>query len=292
MISDFGGKQIEVNSRGDILLCNGSNLRISTDYGNNWQIIFTNSFLVLQKITVNDDIYISGAYDMWKSTNYGINWDIVEGVTQPYYIEFNSLGDIYILSWGNGIIQNIYKSTNGGLTWDSIFTSTDAVTEFYCASNDNFFVAVRSEGIYRTTDSGENWENLNSGLINYFNYGINEDNNGYLFVSTFGDGVFKSLTSISGIEDEKQFIDFNLSQNYPNPFNPSTTIKYSIPNAGNISLKVYDVLGKEIATLVNEEKSSGNYEVEFNASNLTSGIYFYQLKAGNFIETKKMILLR
>jgi hypothetical protein len=86
--------------------------------------------------------------------------------------------------------------------------------------------------------------------------------------------------------------DFRLYQNYPNPFNPSTTIKYSIPNAGNISLKVYDVLGKEIATLVNEEKSSGNYEVEFNASNLTSGIYFYQLKTGNFIETKKMILLR
>ncbi len=88
--------------------------------------------------------------------------------------------------------------------------------------------------------------------------------------------------------------DFNylLDQNYPNPFNPSTSIQYAVSSWQFVSLKVYDVLGNEVVTLVNEEKPAGNYEVEFNGEGLTSGIYFYQLRAGNFIETKKMVLLR
>ena len=90
---------------------------------------------------------------------------------------------------------------------------------------------------------------------------------------------------------------FYLDQNYPNPFNPSTKIKYSIPIVGtsdrvSVQLKVYDVLGNQIATLVNEERSAGVYEVEFDASNLSSGVYFYTLSAGNYFDTKKMILLR
>ena len=85
---------------------------------------------------------------------------------------------------------------------------------------------------------------------------------------------------------------YNLAQNYPNPFNPVTTIQYSIPQQGNVSLKVYDVLGNEIAELVNEEKGIGVYSVNFDASGLASGMYLYQLKAGNFVETKKMILLK
>ena len=86
--------------------------------------------------------------------------------------------------------------------------------------------------------------------------------------------------------------DFNLSQNYPNPFNPYTVIFFQLPVTRNVTLKVYDVLGNEIAVLVNEEKQAGNHEIDFNASLLSSGVYFYQLKAGEFSETKKMILLR
>jgi hypothetical protein len=92
--------------------------------------------------------------------------------------------------------------------------------------------------------------------------------------------------------------EYELSQNYPNPFNPSTKIRFTIPvtlsgvEGSFVTLKVYDVLGNEAATLVNEEKPAGSYEVEFEASSLTSGIYFYKLKSGNFVETKKMILLR
>jgi hypothetical protein len=86
--------------------------------------------------------------------------------------------------------------------------------------------------------------------------------------------------------------DFELSQNYPNPFNPVTTIRYKIPDQSFATLKVFDLLGREISTLVNEEKSAGNYEVKFNASSLPSGIYFYRLQSANFDKIKKMILMK
>ena len=85
---------------------------------------------------------------------------------------------------------------------------------------------------------------------------------------------------------------FQLKQNYPNPFNPSTTIKYSIPQESHVSLRIYDVLGREIVTLVNREQKAGYYEVDWNAVNNSSGVYFYKIQAGDFVDTKKMILLR
>jgi hypothetical protein len=93
-------------------------------------------------------------------------------------------------------------------------------------------------------------------------------------------------------KDQAVLQDYSLSNAYPNPFNPATTINYSVPEVSFISLKVFDVLGNEVATLVNEEKSSGSYKVEFNASTLPSGIYFYILQAGSFVSTKKMVLMK
>ncbi|MCW9066052.1 MAG: T9SS type A sorting domain-containing protein, partial [Ignavibacteriaceae bacterium] len=100
--------------------------------------------------------------------------------------------------------------------------------------------------------------------------------------------------------DEVPVYQFSLDQNYPNPFNPSTKIKYSVPSviasetkqSQLVTLKVYDILGNQVATLINEEKPSGEYEVDFDAAGLSSGIYFYKLQAGSFVATKKMILLR
>ncbi|MDZ7762994.1 MAG: T9SS type A sorting domain-containing protein [Melioribacteraceae bacterium] len=85
---------------------------------------------------------------------------------------------------------------------------------------------------------------------------------------------------------------FELSQNYPNPFNPSTVIKFAIPQTSEVSLKVYNVLGQEVKTLINTEMNAGSYEVKFNASQLASGIYFYSIQAGDFTATKKMMLLK
>ncbi len=161
---------------------------------------------------------------------------------------------------------------------------------------------------HKTKDeTGEEWENI--GFVN--GNGTTTETHAYSFVDQ-NTVAGKSYYRLKQIDFDGSFeysnivevdinlpIEFSLEQNYPNPFNPSTKIKYSIPNVtlsgvegSRVILKVFDILGKEIAILVNEEKSAGNYEVKFDASKLSSGVYFYQLQAGSFIETRKMILIR
>ena len=118
-----------------------------------------------------------------------------------------------------------------------------------------------------------------------------------LRVGTNGRSAYETEWNASHTENEESknitlVNSFSLNQNYPNPFNPVTTIKYSIPRISRIVIKIYDVLGNEITTLIDEEKPVGTYELNWNADNLTSGVYFYQLKAGDFVETKKMVLMK
>ena len=103
------------------------------------------------------------------------------------------------------------------------------------------------------------------------------------------DGQFK-YSRVIEVSFEK-ILHFELNQNYPNPFNPETTIRFQIPQSGNVSLNVYDVLGRKIATLVDEYKLAGKYEVIFNGKELASGVYFYRLQSGNFIAEKKIVLI-
>jgi hypothetical protein len=105
--------------------------------------------------------------------------------------------------------------------------------------------------------------------------------------------TIKYNSGVTPVKNESSLLNqFTLEQNYPNPFNPKTVISYQLPVSGNVTLKVYDLLGREVATLVDEYRVAGRYEIEFNASELSSGIYFYKLQAGKYAETKKMILLR
>lgn len=117
---------------------------------------------------------------------------------------------------------------------------------------------------------------------NIYNFYTNGTTQTYTFL--------KTITEI--VQEEHQLQKFSLNQNYPNPFNPGTIIKYEIPEKSLVTIKVFDVLGNEVATLINEEKTIGNYEIEFDATNLPSGIYFYQLQTPNFTQTKKMMLLK
>ena len=114
--------------------------------------------------------------------------------------------------------------------------------------------------------------------------------------STVGDNSGETLIEIYeepiSVEEENLNLTYSLSQNYPNPFNPTTKIKYSVPTESFVSLKVYDILGSEISTLVNDNIKAGFYDVQFNGDNLPSGIYLYRLQAGNFVETKKMLLIK
>jgi hypothetical protein len=124
-------------------------------------------------------------------------------------------------------------------------------------------------------------------------YALALDSRGYLAAST-SSGFFRSLRSTTSIERKSDLLPvaFHLEQNYPNPFNPSTTIKFELPKASQVTLTVYDILGREVSVLVNEKKDAGVHEVKFNAAGLASGIYFYKLQAGSDVDTKKSLLIR
>jgi len=154
------------------------------------------------------------------------------------------------------------------------------------------------QGIYVTTDLGNNWiditANISSIAANHIRKILIDGE--YIYVRTSLGNVYKRKLSdvVTALDELSESVPtrFSLGQNYPNPFNPSTTISFSIPNSEFVSLKVYDVLGKEVTTLVNGHKTAGIYSVQFTTDNLSSGIYFYTFKAGNFSETKKMILMK
>jgi hypothetical protein len=110
--------------------------------------------------------------------------------------------------------------------------------------------------------------------------------------NTWGQIIISSVNLVSVDKDDQIPDKFNLSQNYPNPFNPTTSIRYSVAQSGLVKLVVYDILGRQVKTLVNEIKNAGTYDVPFDASALTSGVYFYRIAIGNFIQTKRMVLVK
>jgi hypothetical protein len=190
----------------------------------------------------------------------------------------------------------ILSTTNGGTTWSSQSSGTINVLWNVTHIDANNVTASGSDGtIIKTTDSGTTWTQQSSGTSNYLqgisftdiNNGVAVGVQGTILRTTNGGVTFVEEEDIDGVPT-----DFLLLQNFPNPFNPSTNIKYSIPEASFVQLKVYDVLGNEVAILINEAQSMGNYKTDFTGINITSGIYFYTLRAGSFVQTKKMLLLK
>jgi len=143
---------------------------------------------------------------------------------------------------------------------------------------------------YTASDSSAEWDTIYSCAISLVWDSIPDPLDRWNFGPKFPVKILDPLTAIS--ENEGDINGFTLFQNYPNPFNPTTTIRYEITDMSYVSLIIYDVLGKEVALLVNEDKPEGFYDVEFNGKDLPSGIYFYRLQAGNFTQTKKMLLLK
>lgn len=135
--------------------------------------------------------------------------------------------------------------------------------------------------------------NINSqdSVVLYFAIALGENENDLLAQINDAQTKYNLITDVND-QSSSSPVDFSLNQNYPNPFNPNTIISWNVPFDSYQTLKVYDVLGNEVASLVNEYRTAGSYSINFNASNLSSGVYYYKLTAGNFTETKKMILIR
>ena len=179
---------------------------------------------------------------------------------------------------------------------DSSKTSCSQFYKLNDTSNITVFGSVRKRKGYIWSDYFEHGTTriLVKGIGYYSSYttgpfGFTSENltGCYINGDLYGD---TSLTGITKISSEVPG-EFSLSQNYPNPFNPSTTIKFDIPKAGNVLLKIYDITGKEVY-LINDFKAAGQYETTFDASNFASGVYYYKLESGSFTETKKMVLIK
>ena len=223
-----------------------------------------------------------------------------------------------ILFYVDGVKQNTIIMWNVG-TWpnvsnlDSLFIGHNNVTSFYKGEIDELSIwnkALTPAQIFTlTTDTlgPAYYSTADSGLVGYWRFdqyedlGINgggaDDIRDLSVYGNHGDSEGNPQLVPSGILSIK-FLnqispkEFALFQNYPNPFNPTTNIQFAIPKPGFTILKVYDVLGKEVATLVNEKLSAGSYEVDWDASNFGSGAYFYRLEAGDYVETKKMLFIK
>lgn len=242
----------------------------TTNGGVDWFIQISTPGEELYEIYFIDSVgYIIGEHEkVFRTTNYGYNWYEPRPTTPPRTESFFSTFFIDSLTgWITGDVEKIYKTSNGALSWDIQLSRLDLNKAVFLNSivfkdrNNGF--AVGSQRISSTEFAGIIFKTTNGGITS-----INDDQ--------------------SSIRD----FQYKLHQNYPNPFNPVTTISYQIKEQGLVQLKVYNLLGQEIVTLVNEEQPSGIYESLFDASNLPSGVYIYSLRVNDFVQNNKMILLK
>lgn len=299
--------------------CDSNRLLKTTNAGLNWNIISLEAPIKFDFIDLNfinsstgwvlahnNHIFPPLYYErniIWKTTNSGNNWNIIFDSTASSYC-YNYL--IYFMDnntgykFAGGIYNVVQKTTNGGANWvnysfpNIAYPATIKFINQYtgwvggdCLGN--------YCGVIKTTNAGNSW------FSQFYAYGdfvqsldAIDSNHAWfcgryssLYKTTNGGGII----GIKPINFEIPYV-FMLFQNYPNPFNPTTNIKYQIAENKLATLKIYDILGKEIAVLVNHKQNSGIYLVTFDGSNLPSGIYFYVLRAGDFVETKKMVLIK
>ncbi|MBN1633103.1 MAG: T9SS type A sorting domain-containing protein [Ignavibacteria bacterium] len=233
-------------------------------------------------------VYIStnGGYNFFRSN---VNWfrDIVFSYKDSMLYGFND--------------YRIYRSSNKGISWDSVvilrkFNALEVNPDF-----PNILYGGDSLGVYRSTNYGSNWQLYNNAFSPTREViGVSKDAGSLdTFYVVTKKNVYKVWASF--IMDAKNTggeipSEYSLEQNYPNPFNSITNVKFQIPNVGQssqtVTIKVFDISGKEVSTLVNEKLNPGTYEVKFDSGNLPSGIYFYRMESENFTSTKKLILLK
>lgn len=285
----------------------------STNWGASWSGISTGTSGTIREMglckTSPNVMYATSGSQIYKSTDAGYIYTTVTNnlpnktITGVYlHPDSSEVAVITQSGFGTG---HIWKTTNGGISWNDISgnlpdSPANDVMIYYPGSATSVYLAALDVGVFITTDYGTTWKELADGLPNTvamhldYNSAANK-----LRIGTHGRGVYEisNLTGVSSITSEIPD-GFSLQQNYPNPFNPVTTIKYKITERANVTLKIYNILGKAVETIIEEVQGPGTYESHFNASNLSSGVYYYKISvstengSNSFSDTKKMILMK
>jgi len=279
---------------------NGAGIFHSTDYGLNW-IEFNNGLSMLTDasmvtaLAISDTNIFIGTYGsgVFRSSISNAYWVL----SSPPHRFINTL-TVFGTDIIAGTSWSVAISTDNGDSWKE--ENSPSNINFFAMHKSNLFLVSSFSSIYISKDSANTWFPINTGLPKpYWDpYARAFTVKGsYLFVALTNIGgiwrrpLSEVITTINSKGKQTKYSSL-LQQNYPNPFNPSTTISFSIQKSQIVELSVYDMLGKKVANLVNGYKQAGNYSVRFNASNLSSGVYIYKLKAGNFIKAKKLVFLK
>jgi photosystem II stability/assembly factor-like uncharacterized protein len=279
----------------------------TSNWGVVWEGISSGTGGVIRELAISksnpDVMYAAAGSTMYRSTNGGLNFTNVNAglpgrVITSVYIHPDS-SNVALATFSGFGAGKIYKTTNGAANWVSISGNlpdspvNDGMFYYPGFSTSTLLVAM-DIGVFVTTDYGTTWSELADGLPNTVAMHLDYHNTtGKLRIGTHGRGTWEANGVIGIISYSSQIPgSYGLSQNYPNPFNPVTNIKYDLVNPGYVKLAVYDIMGREIETVVNQKQSAGTYIVQFDASRLASGVYFYTLRTNDFTATKKMIIAK
>lgn len=270
----------------------GLGVYMSTDNGATWNEI-NNGLgynLVINALTVHSNTLYAASYgggvfkyenSAWTKLNVG--YDFV------WSLASNSNG-LFAGTYGDGL----YRSLDNGTTWTKA-SNLNAPFIYSIAVNlsGKIYVASWTSGVYESSDNGNTWNSLGMGGFGVSALVVtkNSDN---VYIGTKEGKIYlsKRVSNVTSVESEEVPTKFELNQNYPNPFNPVTTIKFAVPEKGRYTLKVYNILGQEVATLFDDEMNAGVQKLTFNASKFASGVYIYRLIGNNVNISKKMILMK
>ncbi len=287
----------------------------SSDIGQTWDTLFVGGFL-MSSLSIapsnNNVLYAGFVGGVFKSTDRGQSWANLSFGFQPpgrilVTVDPRDANIVYAAIFSTGASPSgMYKTTDGGMVWNEINNGIglddrqSGVLAINPKNPEELLLGISSDQhiLFRTTNGGFNWSEFVDGMAgpgsaNTIRFDT-LNNRMYVgaFLSQGGSGLYIRDNVTDVHLDRVIPHQVELSQNYPNPFNPSTTIQYSIPNGGHVSLVVYDVLGRQVAVLESGFKSAGSHSVNFDASSLASGVYMYRLQAGEFNVIKKMLVVK
>lgn len=272
-----GGNLVSFAASGNnfVAVILGTGAVISTNGGQSWEIKNPGSVTISSVYYYNGTIYgIPSGGGVFKFNTNTKNWDSTSGLPEVLSFEIpktmTGYGNLLFVYYAGFLTSqgSVYSSGDGGSSWTKLTSSGLPGTVSPGASISAITATSTELFLYNQTQSGSTVDESKTGL---YKIGI-------------------SPTSIKNLDNIPA--QFSLSQNYPNPFNPSTKIQFAIPASQRVSLKVFDITGREVTNLIDEFLSAGNYSYDFDGAKLTSGIYFYRLISGNFGEIRKMVLIR